>query len=113
MAKILIVGEKQKDGLREATLELVTMARGLGGEVVSLVIGSGVSALGEELAKKGGGKVLVADDPALENYTIDAYAGAVRKAIYLSESGSSVDAPSPRVARKSARTSAPSPRRSP
>ncbi len=81
MAKILIVGEKQKDGLREATLELVTLARGLGGELVSLVIGSGVSALGEELAKKGGGKVLVADDPALENYTIDAYAGAVRKAI--------------------------------
>ena len=81
MAKILIVGEKQKDGLREATLELVTLARGLGGELISLVIGSGVSALGEELAKKGGGKVLVADDPALENYTIDAYTAAVRKAI--------------------------------
>jgi hypothetical protein len=33
MAKTLIVAEIQKGGLREATLELVTLARKLGGEV--------------------------------------------------------------------------------
>ncbi len=81
MPKTLVVGEIQKGALREATFELVALARGLGGEVVSLVIGSGVSAFGEELAQKGGGKVLVADDSALESYTLDAYSAVVRKAI--------------------------------
>ncbi len=81
MAKTLIVGEIQKGGLRESTLELVAMARGLGSDVVSLIIGGGVSGVAEDLSKKGGGKVLCADDAALENYTADAYAAVVRKAI--------------------------------
>ena len=81
MSKTLIVGEIQNGALREATLELVAMARGVGGDVVSLVIGSGVGAIGEELAGKGGGKVLVADDAALANYTVDAYVQTVRRAI--------------------------------
>jgi len=57
------------------------MARGLGGDIVSLVIGSGVSSIADDLAKKGGGKVLCADDSALENYTADAYAATIRKVI--------------------------------
>ena len=81
MAKTLIVGEVQNGLLRDATLELVALARGLGGDVSSLVIGSGVGAQAEELSKKGGGKVLLADDAALADYTIDAYATAIRKAI--------------------------------
>ncbi len=81
MAKTLIVGEIQKGGLREATLELVALARSQGDDLVSLVIGSGVAGLAEELAGKGGGKVLMADDATLENYTLDAYAAVVRKAI--------------------------------
>ena len=81
MAKTLIVGEIQDGKLREATFELVAMARGLGGDVVSLVIGSGIGSLAEELAGKGGGKVLSADDASLENYTSDAYAQVVRRAI--------------------------------
>ena len=81
MPKTLIVGEIQGGALREATLELVTLARGLGGEISSLVIGSGVGAQAEELAKKGGGKVLVADDASLAEYTVDACAAAIGKAI--------------------------------
>ena len=81
MAKTLIVAELQAGGLRESSLELVAMARGIGADVVSLVMGSGVSGAAEELSKKGGGKVLCADDAGLENYTADAYASVVRKAI--------------------------------
>jgi electron transfer flavoprotein alpha subunit len=81
MAKTLIIGEIQKGKIREATLELVTMARGLGGDIASLIIGSGVSGQAEELAAKGGGKVLLADDAALENYTADAYTQAITKAV--------------------------------
>ena len=81
MSKTLIVGEIQQGVLREATLELVAAARELGGDVVSLLIGNGIGELGEELAKKGGGKVLVADNPVFESYTADAHAQAMRKAV--------------------------------
>ncbi|MCZ6714504.1 MAG: hypothetical protein O7B29_11215, partial [Deltaproteobacteria bacterium] len=81
MSKTLIVGEIQQGVLREATLELVAAARELGGDVVSLLIGNGIGELGEELAKQGGGKVLVADNPVFESYTADAHAQAMRKAV--------------------------------
>jgi electron transfer flavoprotein alpha subunit len=81
MPKTLIVGEIQNGALREATVEMVSVARSLGGDVVSLLIGSGIQGTAEELSKKGGGKVLVAEDPALSNYSVDAYAQAIRQAI--------------------------------
>jgi electron transfer flavoprotein alpha subunit len=81
MPKTLIVGEVQEGALREATLELVSFARELGGEVVSLLMGSGIQAAAEDLAKKGGGKVLVADSPGFESYTVDAYARAIQQVV--------------------------------
>jgi electron transfer flavoprotein alpha subunit len=81
MAKVLIVAELQKGALREATLELVSVARGIGGELASLVLGKGVGGVAEDLAKKGGGKVLVVDQPALEAYSSDAFAAAIVKAV--------------------------------
>jgi electron transfer flavoprotein alpha subunit len=81
MAKTLIVAEFQKGALRESTLELVTLARKLGSDVASLVIGSGVGGVAEDLAKKGGGKVLLADDGSLANYNLDGWTRAIQKAI--------------------------------
>ncbi len=81
MPKSLIIGELQNGALRESTLEVVSLARKLGGEVVSLLIGSGIHAAAEDLAKKGGGKVLAADDASVEHYTSDAYAQVVRGAL--------------------------------
>ena len=83
MAKTLVVGEVQNGTLREATLELVACARALGNDVVSLVIGSQIQGLAEELAKKGGGKVLACEGPAFEAYTADAYTRAISKAVEL------------------------------
>jgi electron transfer flavoprotein alpha subunit len=80
MAKTLIVAETQNGAIREATLEVVAQARGLGGDVVSLVLGSGVGAAAEDLSKRGGGKVLVVDDGALENYSPDTFAQAIQAA---------------------------------
>jgi electron transfer flavoprotein alpha subunit len=80
MPKTLIVGEIQEGVLREATLELVAAARQIGGDVVSLLMGSEIQAVAEELSKKGGGKVLVVDNPAFDKYTSDAYTQAIRKA---------------------------------
>ncbi|MFQ5515209.1 MAG: electron transfer flavoprotein subunit alpha/FixB family protein [Myxococcota bacterium] len=81
MPRTLIVGEVQDGALREATLELVSFARKLGGEISSMLLGSGIQGPAEELAKKGGGKVLVADAPAFETYTADAWAEAIAKAV--------------------------------
>ncbi len=81
MATILIVAEVQNEALREATLELVALARSVGGDISSLVIGSDIAGIAEELSKKGGGKVLLADDASLKNYTLEAYTGVIRKAI--------------------------------
>jgi electron transfer flavoprotein alpha subunit len=85
MGSILLVAEIQKGKLREASLELVSFARRIGEatgrEVKSLVVGQGASGIAEELAKKGGGEVFLADDPGLANYSVDAYHAAVKVAI--------------------------------
>jgi electron transfer flavoprotein alpha subunit len=85
MGSILLVAEIQKGKLREASLELVSFARKIGEatgrEVKSLVIGQGVAGLAEELSKKGGGEVFVADDASLANYQVDGFHAAVKAAI--------------------------------
>jgi len=85
MGTILIVGEIQNGKLREATLELVAFARqlapALGADVKSLILGHGVTAQAEELSKKGGGEVLLADHELLASYGVDAYNRVVRAAI--------------------------------
>ena len=85
MGNILIVAEIQKGKLREATLELASFANKVagarGGEVKSLVIGSGIGDLASELADKGGGEVFAADDAALANYNVDAWTQAIRAGV--------------------------------
>lgn len=85
MGSILIVAEIQDGAIREATYELVTMARGIaessGHEVKSLVIGSGVGDLASELASKGGGETLVVDDASAANYSVDTWTAAIRAAV--------------------------------
>ncbi len=85
MGSILVVAEIQKGKVREASYELVSFARKIGAatgrEVKSLVMGQGAQAHAEELAKKGGGEVFLADDAALANYNLDAAFAAVKAAI--------------------------------
>jgi len=88
MASILIVAEIQNGKIREASYELVSVAQKLaaatGRDVKSLVAGRGVEALADELAKKGGGEVFVADHELLENYSAGACAAAIRAAVEAS-----------------------------
>jgi electron transfer flavoprotein alpha subunit len=80
MGSILLVAELAKGTIREASYELVSFAKKLGGDVHSVVIGSGIAGEAEALAKRGGGKVYVCDDAALANYNVDGWAKAVRAA---------------------------------
>ena len=82
MGTILVVAEIQKGAIREASYELVAVARGLaesgGHEVNGLVIGSGVGELASKFASKGAGKTLVVDDGAAANYNVDIWTKAIK-----------------------------------
>lgn len=83
MGCVLIVAEIQKGKIRDATYELAHFAANLGGdrEVKGLLVGSGVGDHAEALVKRGFGEVLVADDDAFSNYSVEAWTKAVRTAI--------------------------------
>jgi len=81
---ILVVGEIQKGSVREASYELITLAKKIGGDVKGLIIGSGCAAEAEAFAKKGAGMVYLADDPALANYNVDGWTRAIKAAVAAS-----------------------------
>lgn len=81
MASVLVVTEVSDGNIREASLELVTIARKVaessGREVKSLVIGSGVEGVAGDFAGKGGGDTLVVDSPEAANYNVDVFKKAI------------------------------------
>ena len=84
MGNVLVVAEIQNGKVREASYELVSVARALadasGRDVKSLVIGSGIGDEAAALASKGGGETFAADDAGLANYNVDAWNRAIRTA---------------------------------
>ncbi len=85
MGSILLVAELQKGKIREATYELVSFARklaeGTGRQVHSLVLGASAGGPAEELAKRGGGQVHLAEDASLEHYQLDPFLKVVQAAV--------------------------------
>jgi electron transfer flavoprotein alpha subunit len=81
MAKgIWVFAEVKDNSVRKVTFELLSqgrkMAEKLGEELVAVILGSGVEALTGRLAEYAD-KVYWADDPALGQYTTDAYASVI------------------------------------
>jgi electron transfer flavoprotein alpha subunit len=85
MGNILVVAEIQKGRVREASYELVALARRIaeaqGVQVKSVVIGSGIGDAARELAGKGGGDVFAVDHADLAHYNVDGYGRAIRAAV--------------------------------
>ena len=81
---ILIVAEIQKGAIRESSYELAAFAQKVGGDVASVVIGSGIGGLADDFAKKGGGKTLVVDDAAVADYNVDGFTKAILAAVEAS-----------------------------
>jgi electron transfer flavoprotein alpha subunit len=86
VATILTFAEARDGKLRRPTSEAISEARRIAdslgsAQVVSVLIGSGVSGLVDEIAQYGADKVWLFDDPALKEYATESYARALAKAI--------------------------------
>ena len=82
MAQGVFVITEQRDGaFRKVSFEAVSEGRrvadGLGADVTAVVVGSAIEGIAAELEKYGPDKILVADDPALADYTTDAYTNVI------------------------------------
>lgn len=71
--KLLVVALQKNGKLTSASLELIEAAKSLGGEIFTAILAADAGSLAQELASKGGGKVLAVSNPALENYSDEAY----------------------------------------
>jgi electron transfer flavoprotein alpha subunit len=78
---VFVITEQRDSAFRKVSFEAVSEGRriadGLGADVTAVVVGSGIEGLAAELEKYGPDKILVADDPALADYTTDAYTNVI------------------------------------
>jgi electron transfer flavoprotein alpha subunit len=78
---IYVITEQVEGVFRKVTFETLSAARpvaqALGAEITAVVLGSAMDTAAAELARYGAAKTLVADDPALADYTVDAYTDIV------------------------------------
>jgi len=83
MATVLAIAELRDGEVRDESFELIAAARLLadarGDEVVTLLPGHDIARQADELARYG--RVLYADDPALADYSLDAYRAALQAAV--------------------------------
>ncbi|WNS74522.1 electron transfer flavoprotein subunit alpha/FixB family protein [Bacillus sp. DTU_2020_1000418_1_SI_GHA_SEK_038] len=81
--KVLVLGEVRDGSLRNVSFEAVAAAKTAaeGGEVVGILIGDSVSALGGELIQYGADRVVTIEDEKLKQYTSDGYSQAVMAVI--------------------------------
>jgi electron transfer flavoprotein alpha subunit len=74
--KVLVLGETRDGSLRNVSFEAIAAAKTVaeGGEVVGVLIGENVSALGTELVQYGADRVVVVENEKLQQYTSDGFA---------------------------------------
>ncbi len=81
---VLVIAEQRNGKFRKAAYEVATAGRqigdALGGEVVALVVGKGISEMAGELGAYGVDKVLVAESDVFENYAPEGFVRAVQDA---------------------------------
>lgn len=77
--KILVLAEAREGVLRNVSFEAIAAGKKIsdGGEIVSVLIGEGVSSLTQELAAYGADKVVTVENEKLKQYSSDGYAQAL------------------------------------
>jgi electron transfer flavoprotein alpha subunit len=82
---VLIFAEQRDGALKKVAFEMLNagadLAGQLGGSVQAVVLGSGMDGLPQALAQYGAAKVYVADDPALQPYSSEAYTATLAQVI--------------------------------
>ncbi len=90
MAPIITFAEQRDGKLRRPSLEAVSEARrlaGPGGRVESILVGSGVAGLAQELGSYGADAVHVFDQPELGQYATEPFARAIAQAATETKAG--------------------------
>ena len=87
MVEILVLGEIRDGGLDPITGELVTAARALGGRVGVALLGDDLAGRAEQAAALGPDTVLLAESPALDGTSIDAYVKAFEQVCRMAGPG--------------------------
>ncbi len=85
MSQNILVITEQRDGVfRKISFEALSegkrIAQLMGNGLSAVVLGDGVEETAGETAKYGADKILVADDPALKEYTVEAYVSVIAAA---------------------------------
>jgi electron transfer flavoprotein alpha subunit len=81
MAKVLVFVEQREGKIKKASFEMIAAAAAGGNETHAVIVGDGVSALANECAQYGAGKVHIVQDAGLKLYTGESYARALTAAI--------------------------------
>jgi electron transfer flavoprotein alpha subunit len=80
---VLVFCEQREGKLKKVAFEDLcvgyAIAEKRGGGLAAAIIGSGIKDLADEVVKFGVNKVITVDDPSLQFYTPDGYAGALEK----------------------------------
>jgi len=80
---VLVFCEQREAKLKKVAFEDLcvgyAIAEKRGGHLAAAIIGSGIKSLAAEVEKFGVNKVITVDDPSLQFYTPDGYAGALEK----------------------------------
>lgn len=78
---VLVIAEQRDGRLNRATWEAIGAAQQIGGSVKVVTPGSGLDAVASELASADVAEVIVADSPALAEYTADGYVGTLASVV--------------------------------
>ena len=77
--KMLVLGEVRENSLRNVSFESLAAAKTVaaGGEVIGVLIGESIRALGNEFIHNGADRVVVVENSKLAHYTSDGYSQAM------------------------------------
>jgi electron transfer flavoprotein alpha subunit len=81
--KVLVLGEVRDGSLRNVSFEAITAGKTVaeGGEVIGVLAGKSVNALGQEMIQFGADKVITVENDKLDQYTSDGYSQALMAVI--------------------------------
>jgi electron transfer flavoprotein alpha subunit len=86
MSDIFVLAEHRQGELRDVSLELLTLAGRLGGNVTAVLLGSGVDEFANKLAGFAD-KVMLVDDPMYQNFNAMAYQAALAELVKANKPG--------------------------